>query len=454
MFTRLRLQNFKCFKDTGDLDIRPLTFLMGPNSSGKSSILQALLMLRQTADSPDVGNPLRLDGPYVSIPYRDLVFGHAYRERLTIDLTVKKRPPGRTIELGRARLSFTVEFGYSVKGMRVYLSRAHYERRSLSDIFADDEKMSPEEYEAASATDLGITMERGAKGRYTVALVEGQNRFETGATALHKFCWPRTLDGTSDSLPVIERLGELSRETYSLLTKHLEALAYIGPLRDWPKRAYVASGETPQDVGLKGEYSADVLWIQSRRKKTREALLGKVNRWARELDMASQVALRRLGQSNYYSIMFTDPKTGLEVNLADVGFGASQVLPVLVEGFYSARDATLLIEQPEIHLHPRAQATLGDLLIDIEKSGKTLIVETHSEHLVGRIQRRIAEGKLSPDKVALYYFEPTPEGTQIKRIGITERGQFEPEGLPEGFFEEAYRESLAHAEAILKDAPR
>jgi AAA ATPase domain len=240
--------------------------------------------------------------------------------------------------------------------------------------------------------------------------------------------------------------NQLAREVEALFSR----VFYIGPLRESPKRIYIATGEAPQDVGLKGELSVDVLWVQARRKSTRERLLGRVNHWMREFGLAVDVRLDRVGGNNY-SVIFEDPNTLLRVNLADVGFGASQVLPIVIEGFYARDRAMLLIEQPEIHLHPRAQGVLGDLLIDIAtfEGGKTVLVETHSEHVLSRIRRRIAERQISRDSVAIYYCEPTPGGTVVREIGINSQGQYEHEGLPKGFFEEGYQETMAQFRSLV-----
>ena len=164
----------------------------------------------------------------------------------------------------------------------------------------------------------------------------------------------------------------------------------------------------------------------------------------------ADVDLDRVGGNNY-SVVFEDPNTHLQVNLADVGFGASQVLPIVIEGFYARDRAMLLIEQPEIHLHPRAQGVLGDLLIDIARyqGGKTVLVETHSEHLLSRIRRRIAEKSLDRNMVAIYYCEPSAGGTKVREISINSQGQYEHAGLPEGFFEEGYQETLEQFKAVV-----
>ena len=137
------------------------------------------------------------------------------------------------------------------------------------------------------------------------------------------------------------------------------------------------------------------------------------------------------------------------VNIADVGFGASQVLPVIVEGFYSSPGCTFLVEQPEIHLHPKAQATLGDLLVGLSKHDRQVIVETHSEHLINRVQLRIADETIDRSDVAIYYFEATEQGTRIREVGLTEYGQYLTETLPEDFFDEGFVESYQLSKAII-----
>jgi predicted ATPase len=107
----------------------------------------------------------------------------------------------------------------------------------------------------------------------------------------------------------------------------------------------------------------------------------------------------------------------------------------------------MLIEQPEIHLHPKAQSQIADLFVDRARSRDcTFIIETHSEHILDRIRRRIAEKRIDKDMVAIYYFQPGPEGTQIQEIVLDDDGQLIK--FPLGFFEEGYAEALEHMKAI------
>jgi predicted ATPase len=129
-------------------------------------------------------------------------------------------------------------------------------------------------------------------------------------------------------------------------------------------------------------------------------------------------------------------QNNVELDITDVGFGISQVLPVVIQGFLSSDDSITLIEQPEIHLHPKMQADLADLFIDIVrikdnkkfKYKKSLIVETHSEYLLKRLRRRISEGKIEPENVAIYLVSKSKDkekdNSEINRLDIEATGNF------------------------------
>jgi len=434
----LRVRNFKSLADTSKLAIRPLTFLVGPNSAGKTSIIQSLLLLRQTVESRDLKNPLSINGPYVQLgSYPDLLFMHNPKARLRVEVEFATRYGGllpATVTGGEPRrfddIDMDVEFGYNRKTMQVFLEKCEFKILPQGNVLQAT-RMPGGKYQLQFYKENDLTAENTKLAADVEKFYAARLSYYTPSAATAAGLLRRAVASLS---------SQMAREVEELF----RSVFYIGPLREFPKRIYIATGEAPQDVGLKGELSVDVLWVQARKKATRERLLGKVNKWMGEFGFALKVQLRRVGGNNY-SVIFEDPNTGITVNLADVGFGASQVFPIVVEGFYARDRAMLLIEQPEIHLHPRAQAKLGDLLIDIALSGvgKTLLIETHSEHLLSRIRTRIAEGKVPRDSVAIYYCEPTSQGTAIRQISINDRGQYEGAGLPKNFFDEAYEEAAA-----------
>ncbi len=445
MIKKLSVTNFKSVAHA-EIDVRPLTLLVGPNSAGKSSLIQPLLLLRQTIDARDVTNPLALHGDYIDFGnYRDFVFGHDPKKRLRFQIVFDTPQPTPWV-LARSEplsVSFSVEFAYIVKSRRVVVNNIAF---------------------SAAKAEMDFTVTRQPLDKYSAAYRHDGESTSLQVDSIRKFYGPNVSPVTPADLKASKLTTKQLRKEFEKsygaqlrvgsLVGSVERLFnrvfYIGPLREWPKRSYVARGETPQDVGLKGERAVDVLLSQTRKKATRQKILPRIDEWLKRFGVASQIKLEPLG-SNNYEIRLVEAQNRLPVNLADTGFGISQVLPVIIEGFYAPIGSVLLIEQPEIHLHPKAQATLADLLIDIvQQQRQTLLVETHSEHLIMRLQRRIAEEQIKVDDVALYYCEPSPAGTTVRRINFDANGQFVEEGLPEGFFEEDYKESLEHMKAIAK----
>jgi hypothetical protein len=263
----------------------------------------------------------------------------------------------------------------------------------------------------------------------------------------HYFAWDSALLGYdfknkySEFLPYINAIRQISEYFFNF------SLHYIGPLRVAPERFYTVKGEKPQQVGKSGEKAIDILWISHLKGIREKELEIKTINWFRKFGFANDIELHDISNRNYYSVIVTDPNTGHKVNLADIGFGASQTIPIIIQSFYAPQNSTILIEQPEIHLHPRAQLTLGDLFVSaVNESPRTFIIETHSEHLLSRVCRNIAEKKIKKEDVAIYYFNPTGEGTKIQRVTLNDNGQYED--FPKGFFEEDIDEAFEHLKAI------
>ncbi len=431
MLTKLQVKNFKCFEDTGELELRPLTVFVGPNSSGKSSIVQFLLALRQTVESTDIRTAFAPNDGWVKLgSYPDFIFRHEWQRKLEAMLEFHLLAPVRS---GRRpdKLLLKVRWRYNKKTTQIRLEESEL-------VFNDGEftkhvVRKARGYEAI----LKSASEDGKEWRHEALPIH----FYDLAVRIKKGEKPSDLSPKVPRHPMVFIMGEI-------VESELRGLFYLGPLREFPQRSYVISGQAPSDVGVRGERSAEVLWFASRTKKQRQQMLENINRWVKEFGIAKEVRLQRLGKSNQYQVLFVDAATNLPMNIADVGFGASQLLPIIVQGFYAPLGSVMLIEQPEIHLHPKAQATLGDLLMEVVKAGdRQIIVETHSEHLLARIQRRIAEQKFSHEQVAIYYFEPTPNGTKIHRLELDKYGQL-VEPIPEGFFEEGLEEALAHMKAV------
>ena len=241
--------------------------------------------------------------------------------------------------------------------------------------------------------------------------------------------------------------------------RHLHSVNYLAPLRSTPQRLYRISSENDDSAGItgiQGEFSANVLYHN-------EEVLDDVNLWFEQFEIPYELNVAKLGETSlsgeHITIALTDKRTETQVTLADVGYGINQILPVIIEGIASQESAILCVEQPEIHLHPRLQANIADLMIDTianeRGKRKQWIVETHSELLITRIQRRIREGKIGTDDISVLYVDPSDdnevEGSAILRLKMDENGDF-VDHWPHGFFDEAFNELMAEPENQLHSA--
>lgn len=225
-----------------------------------------------------------------------------------------------------------------------------------------------------------------------------------------------------------------------------QALGHIGPLRAHPKRFYFL------DTAYSGSAEGDLI-VETLREN--EDLRKNVNKW---LDRFSiNINVSQLEEIIYRLSVRSEGNT-FDLDITDVGFGISQVLPILVEGFIAPPGKMILIEQPEIHLHPKMQGELADLFIDIAnvhttskkvQEQKYLIIETHSEYLLSRLRRRISEGAVSHSDVALYFVERKvgTQGSTVRGSYIQANGQFE---WPEEFFEDDLNDTIAYLQNAMK----
>lgn len=459
MLARLDLENFRAF-EREHLNLSPITVFVGPNNSGKSSILASLRLLVQTLQSLDYQVPLLLNGALGDFgTYKDVVFGNDRRHRLQIGLSVR-RPAGRR-RGRRARAQANVDY-WDLEETEASLALKYRYRTRRRELILDEATVA---YGDAHLLTLSYSDDAG---RHLLTAVAGlptpqsvRSRVSPGPVDLYHFL-PRVYP-FFDEPEQIERLKSATslsvQDSYGVasdvvfyFSQLLEAeVEYVGPMRLPPQRTYQHTGEAHGRVGGRGENWAAIL--------TREmiggeaaALLPVLEPWLRDAGLASEIELVWLSDRQY-EIRVRHPSTGESENIADVGQGNSQVLPVLVGGLHLRAGSLFMVEEPEIHLHPHAQAQLGDFFRDLYRRGVQSLIETHSEYVVLRLQEHVASGQLPPEAVRFYYVDATRDKKNVRELTLDRNGTFENE-MPHGFFPQRYLEprrlARARGEAALK----
>jgi predicted ATPase len=243
------------------------------------------------------------------------------------------------------------------------------------------------------------------------------------------------------------------------MERMLRSIYYVGPLREYPRRLYLWSGEVPDHVGVKGDRAIESILAAGDRafnfkpKQRTKSLAEVVADRLKTMGLIDSFEVKRLGKNRKeYEVLVRTSSSLPQVKLTDVGFGVSQVLPVIVESFYAPRRSIVIFEQPEIHLHPKVQAELADLFIDAIRAREggeprecQFIIESHSEHFLRRLQRRIAEEELSPDEAALYFVHAGKDGAHVDELKVDLFGNIL--NWPENFFGDEMADLVARTEA-------
>ena len=238
----------------------------------------------------------------------------------------------------------------------------------------------------------------------------------------------------------------------------MDSIYYLGPLREYPQREYHWAGSSPEDVGQRGERTVDAILAATIRKETRslgyrkhrKSFQGMIAHWLHELGLIREFHLEEIAEgSNLYRAMVKTLPSSVPTLLTDVGFGVSQVLPVLVLLYYVPEGSTVLMEQPEIHLHPAVQSGLADVMLNVAKVRNVqIVVESHSEHLMRRLQRRVAENSASAEDVKLYFVSFKRGKASVSDLLLNEWGEIE--NWPDKFFGDEMGEIAAISKASLK----
>lgn len=574
MITRWRLRNFKAIANQQDVRLGDLTVLAGANSSGKSTLIQSILLLTQTLESDAQGEPLVLNGDKVSLGTPNDIWhagaedepleidleisplrrGNVYVQRSLVDQTIRitlnflltdertRQQTSQELILNQARYEvghrgrlpddkLWWEISYSSarrsRATPVYLLRRlsklaqrewaqlarvpyrspeistpdglevlcnHFLPNQISAYLSDQQSAQLAEVreylEIVRNIDLSASPKQSQRIPAHIAravnrmqndrrLARRRIRFE-GVYLSDFYFFVRELDKSERQILVdildehSRELGRSSGERQSgfgpypgtlndvrlyVLNLFRQRVRYISAYRQAPRVLYglETRGQKSQ-VGSHGEGLAFSLhnmktldvqcWNPERQQVEGRTLYDALIYWLKYLDIMDDIDTKSMGKIGR-SISVRSSGVKKELDLTSVGFGVSQVLPILVEGLAAPAGSLLLVEQPEVHLHPRVQSRLADFFIGIARTDKQVIVETHSDHLVNRIFTRIAESPTGEGNlrnvIQMYFVQREAGKAQIQPIDVDELGTLAD--WPSGFFDESLHEADAHARA-------
>ncbi len=419
MLRRIGLSNFKCWKEL-DIELAPITLLFGVNSSGKTAILQSLLMLKQTARGFDPGQHINFGGgerDYVDLgSYRDL----AYQHNDDNDIGIKVAWSART------GIFWQTTDGESGTSYQRQIQSSEPICFHVSWSYSDNISINSLGYAVCTGDSFAEHLEvkkDKASGAYTVTVPQPPESGDLATdvvTDSPASCFIITEEMLAKFPIDIRRFAAFYMREFKELT---DRLTYLAPLRAVFKRQYLWTGGKPTLVNPDGANSLDFL-ISSVRDDRQ--LLGEVEDQLRALDVVEAFNVKSVDR-NERLYEATATIAGVESSLMDVGFGVSQVLPAITMLMSAPEKSIILLEQPELHLHPNAQAALADLLLEVAgKRNLQLIVESQSEHIVRRLQRRIAEADsefAKPENIKMYYCQPGEGGATIDEVDVDRFGQ-------------------------------
>jgi predicted ATPase len=452
MLTQLSLDNFKSWKKIKEMRLAQITGLFGTNSSGKTSILQLLLMLKQTIESSDRAQVLEF-GDEKSLTnlgsFRDAVYGHEKPGTIEFSLSWKLAKP---VVVSDPKSKTKTLFSGDQLAFRCILGENGGDRLAVSSLVYDL---------GNSHFSLKRKGQSGAKYELTAQGVTGQGeefRFVHAPGRVWDLPTPVKFYGFPDQVyAYFQNAGFLSKlqlEFENLFGR----VYYLGPLREFPQRHYAWKGSEPADMGRRGERVVDAMLASQQRgsyispgyKRKRQTLEERVAHWLKVLGLIHDFKVEPIAQgSNIYQVRVQKTPSSAYVLITDVGFGVSQILPVLVLCYYVPPGSIILLEQPEIHLHPSVQSGLADVFIDAMRNRNVqVVVESHSEHLLRRLQRRIAEQAITPEQTALYFCEVTETGSRLQGLDVDLFGNIR--NWPKDFFGDEFGEMAAITKAAME----
>ncbi len=420
--TQFTMEEVRCFAGRQAFEIRPLTFLVGENSTGKTTALACFQVL---ADYLKNGNLDFNSNPYSMGTFKDIVRRSRSRER-SFRL-------GFSLEDEKELIKYTVRFAQKAGSLEPAVS-------STTLAFGDGELVFRAADASESVMKMGGYCDRSNK--FCVDISSNILEHNKLSEILGVLAGPIPIDLEEGKKRLADFLGQWKSSKKSTANWDLlsgAVFSSISPVRSRPKRTYDPTREFNDPEG--SDVPMRLMRIAETRPKEWERLKRQLVEFGNSSGLFQNIEVKTLGSSFGAPFQLKIKVRGPTVNIMDVGYGVSQVLPILEQilnepsaRHRGAGHSCYLLQQPEVHLHPRAQAELSSLLGQLASRGnQSFIIETHSDYLIDRARIDIMQGNINKDDVSLIYFEPKKNVVNVHNISFDEMGNMI--GVPPHFRE-------------------
>ncbi len=456
---KLIVEDVRCFADRQEFHIRPLTFLTGENSTGKTTVLGAL----QTLHDFFIGAPSRLDfnsdpyqlGAFTDIVRRSKPRNHQFKigfeaiftetgNSIEYTLTLTEREDGAEPYIAKQEIFTPIgEIEFAGISNEEYASRLRSEWDSPLTLRTRVKKRDSEtgEYDR-----FCFNMSDSWLQSPLLALV---TRFGTGVDISRTVSEKVPIDDSryQDEVAYEDFVGQFTEligfgtyEKPKQIRIEPPWIYSFAPIRSKPQRTYNPLLEDMLPDG--SDVPMIMLNLARVREDLWESLKTSLMEFGKSSGLFSDVGIRKLGASSGDPFQLQIKVRGPMVNLIDVGYGVSQILPILVHILSDQNNAVFLMQQPEVHLHPKAQAELSSLIIElIKRNGNEFVLETHSDHMINRARIEIMNSKIAPEDVSLIYLEPVGNKVRVHNIQFDKQANLlgAPQGYRDFFINESDR---------------
>jgi len=408
---KLSVENYKSIAKKGSINIPGLTIIAGVNSSGKSSFMQPFLILKQTIENNTDADYLVLDGENTNLTECDqLIYTKSKIKAFSIYFSSNKGPSN----IKEVQTTFT------------YHKNNGFLSTSTTINYKDDDQIVMKRNMASDKVDEVIKQIK----QKDIIFNKVYNNFkeldsDSSFTLVHSIINDKPFlslnvsfkRNKGDSVSITSDQG-FTFNPNGKIKKFIKNLIHIPGIRSNPKREYKLEFFNKTYQGKFDKYTATIIhkWITSKNKEKLNTLIALIS----DLGLASNISTTKVNESSVAIKVSRTLNSDIDdnVDLTDVGFGLSQILPVLVALIESKDDNVIYIEQPEIHLHPKAQFKLAKIFCDFVKKGKKIIVETHSSIFIRGLQIEVAEKTLDKKFFSLNWFSQDKNGESLREFSI------------------------------------